>query len=75
MILLIAGARDHHLPSQGDVIPIPYNSPLGKALADRQVGDQFAVDLNGQAQQITVKNIRRPTEGEIYSIFPALRKG
>jgi hypothetical protein len=44
-------------------------------LADRQVGDQFAVDLNGRAQQITVKNIRRPTEDEIYSIFPALRKG
>jgi transcription elongation GreA/GreB family factor len=75
MILLIAGARDHHLPSQGDVIPIPYNSPLGKALADRQVGDQFAVDLNGQAQLIKVKNIRRPTKDEIYNIFPALRKG
>jgi transcription elongation GreA/GreB family factor len=75
MILLIAGARDHHLPSQGDVIPIPYNSPLGRALEDRQAGDEFAVDLNGQAQQITVKKIRRPTEDEIYDIFPALRKG
>jgi transcription elongation GreA/GreB family factor len=75
MILLIAGARDHHLPSKADVIPIPYNSPLGKALADRQVGDQFAVDLNGQTQQITLKKIRRPTEDEIYNIFPALRKG
>jgi transcription elongation GreA/GreB family factor len=75
MILLIAGARDHHLPSQGDVIPIPYNSPLGRALADHQVGDEFAVELNGQTQQIIVKNIRRPTENEIYNIFPALRKG
>jgi len=75
MILLIAGARDHHLPSQGDVIPIPYNSPLGRALADHQVGDEFAVELNGQTQQIIVKNIRRPTEKEIYNIFPALRRG
>jgi transcription elongation GreA/GreB family factor len=75
MILLIAGARDHHLPSQGDAIPIPYNSPLGRALEGHQMGDEFAVDLNGQAQQITVKNIRRPTENEIYDIFPALKKG
>jgi transcription elongation GreA/GreB family factor len=75
MILLIAGARDHHLPSQGDVIPIPYNSPLGRALEGHQADDEFAVDLNGRTQQITVKNIRRPTEDEIYDIFPALRKG
>ena len=74
MILLIAGARDHHLPIKGDVIPIPYNSPLGRALADHRMGDEFAVELNGQTQQIIVKNIRRPTENEIYNIFPALRK-
>src|SRR5580698_10612358 len=31
-IVLIAGARDHHFPKEGEIIPIPYNSPLGTVL-------------------------------------------
>src|SRR6201997_1499815 len=29
--VLIAGARDHHFPAEGEILPIPYNSPLGAA--------------------------------------------
>jgi transcription elongation GreA/GreB family factor len=75
MRLLVGGARDNHLPDKGDIIPIPYNSPLGGALLSHRAGDHFTVELNGRSQQIQVKRIRRPTEEEILDIFPALRKG
>ncbi len=29
--VLLAGARDHHFPIEGEIIPIPYNSPLGRS--------------------------------------------
>src|ERR1700745_3341352 len=39
--VLIAGARDHHFPPEGEIIPIPYNSPLGHLLLNHRAGDQF----------------------------------
>jgi transcription elongation GreA/GreB family factor len=71
--VLIAGARDHHFPSEGEIIPIPYNSPLGKALINRQVGDRFTTQINGNQQTIAILRISRPTEAEIFHIFPALQ--
>ena len=71
--VLIAGARDHHFPSEGEIIPIPYNSPLGKALINRQVGDRFTTQINGNQQAIAILRISRPTQAEIFDIFPALR--
>ena len=69
---LIAGARDHHFPSEGEIIPIPYNSPLGKALINRQVGDRFTAEINGNQQSIEILRLSRPTQSEILNIFPAL---
>jgi transcription elongation GreA/GreB family factor len=71
--VLIAGARDHHFPSEGEIIPIPYNSPLGKALINRQVGDRFTTQINGNQQTIAILCISRPTQTEIFDIFPALQ--
>jgi transcription elongation GreA/GreB family factor len=71
--VLIAGARDHHFPSEGEIIPIPYNSPLGKALINRQVGDRFTTQINGNQQTIAILRISRPTQAEIFDIFPALQ--
>jgi transcription elongation GreA/GreB family factor len=71
--VLIAGARDHHFPSEGEIIPIPYNSPLGKALTNRQVGDRFTTQINGNHQTIAILRISRPTQAEIFDIFPALK--
>lgn len=73
-IYLIAGGRDHHVPEEGDISPIPYSSPLGKALTGRKQGDSFSVQINGREQQIKVIAVRRPTRDEILNVFPKLRE-
>jgi transcription elongation factor GreA len=72
--VLIAGARDHHFPEAGEIIPIPYNSPLGAALLNRRAGDQFKARINGSEQSIKIASIRRPTMPQILNIFPKLRE-
>jgi transcription elongation factor GreA len=71
--VLIAGARDHHFPSEGEIIPIPYNSPLGKALINHRVGDRFTSQINGNQQTIAILRVSRPNQTEIFNMFPALR--
>ena len=71
--VLIAGARDHHFPSEGEIIPIPYNSPLGKALNNHRVGDRFTTQINGNQQTIAILRVSRPNQTEIFNMFPALR--
>src|SRR5215469_3791457 len=71
--VLIAGARDHHFPEEGEIAPIPYNSPLGKALINHEAGDHFAAQINGDLREITILRIRRPSRTEIINIFPALK--
>ncbi|MBV8376546.1 MAG: GreA/GreB family elongation factor [Verrucomicrobia bacterium] len=72
--MLIAGARDHHFPDEGEVIPIPYNSPLGAVLLNHRAGDHFSAKINGREQAITVLRVRRPTLLEILNVFPSLRE-
>jgi len=72
--VLIAGARDHHFPNDGEIVPIPYNSPLGSALLNHRIGEQFGAQINGNHQTITVERVSRPTREEILNIFPALRE-
>jgi transcription elongation GreA/GreB family factor len=72
--VLIAGARDHHFPKEGVIIPIPYNSPLGSVLLTHRPGDHFTAQINGNAQSITVGRVSRPTLIDILNIFPALRE-
>ena len=71
--VLIAGARDHHFPNEGEIIPIPYNSPLGNALINRRAGENFSTQINGNEQTITIERVSRPTLSEILNIFPVLR--
>ena len=73
-VVLIAGARDHHIPEEGEVMPIPYNSPLGVALLNRRAGNRFSALLNGDLQTILVARVRRPTLPEILNVFPKLRE-
>ena len=72
--VLIAGARDHHFPPEGEIIPIPYNSPLGIALINHQAGDHFTALLNGNPQKIAIVRVSRPTLWDILNIFPVLRE-
>jgi transcription elongation GreA/GreB family factor len=73
--VLIAGARDHHFPSEGQIIPIPYNSPLGSSLLNHRVGEHFTAQINGNQQTIAIARVSRPTLIEILNIFPILREG
>jgi transcription elongation GreA/GreB family factor len=73
-LVLIAGARDHHFPAEGDVFPVPYNSPLGKNLLHRSAGERFSASINGNTDRMAVITIRRPTRSEIFQIFPMLRE-
>jgi transcription elongation GreA/GreB family factor len=72
--VLIAGARDHHFPKEGEIIPIPYNSPLGSVLINHRAGDHFNAKINGREQAITIACVSRPTLVEILNIFPSLRE-
>jgi transcription elongation GreA/GreB family factor len=72
--VLIAGARDHHFPEAGEIIPIPYNSPLGAELLNHRAGDRFETRINGRERSIKIASVRRPILAEILNIFPKLRE-
>jgi transcription elongation GreA/GreB family factor len=74
-LVLIAGARDHHFPAEGDIVPVPYNSPLGKVLLHRAAGERFAATINGNDDTVVIIAVRRPARSEILQIFPILREG
>ena len=72
--VLIAGARDHHFPDEGEIVPIPYNSPLGTALLNHRPGETFTAQINDHKQNIRIERVRRPALFEILNIFPLLRE-
>jgi transcription elongation GreA/GreB family factor len=72
---LVAGARDHHTPNEGDILPIPYTSPLGLGLMGKQENESFTVKIRETLRAVRVNSIRRPTRDEILAIFPALKEG
>jgi transcription elongation GreA/GreB family factor len=74
-VILVAGARDHHIPAEGDIVPVPYNSPLGKVLLQRRAGERFAAVVNGNSFALAVITARWPTRDEIFQIFPTIRRG
>jgi transcription elongation GreA/GreB family factor len=71
---LVAGARDHHVPAKGDILPIPYSSPLGQALMGKHEKESFTVTIRDTARSVKVDTLRRPTREEILAIFPALKE-
>ena len=73
-LVLVAGARDHHFPAEGNIMPVPYNSPLGKVLLHRGAGERFAATINGSSFVLVIISLRRPTRDEIFQIFPMLRE-
>ena len=71
---LIAGARDNQVPDSGEILPLPYNSPLGNVLLGRRAKDRFIASVNAREQTICIHRVRRPTTDEILQIFPALQE-
>jgi transcription elongation GreA/GreB family factor len=72
---LVAGARDHHIPNEGDILPIPYTSPLGHALIGKHAKESFSVTIRDTVRRVHVHSLRRPTREEILAIFPTLKEG
>ena len=72
---LVAGARDYHIPNEGDILPIPYTSPLGHALIGKHAKESFSVTIRDTVRRVHVHSLRRPTREEILAIFPALKEG
>ena len=72
---LVAGARDHHVPNEGGILPIPYTSPLGHALIGKHAKESFSVTIGDTVRSVQVHSIRHPTREEILAIFPALKEG
>ena len=72
---LVGGARDHHIPNEGDILPIPYSSPLGHALIGKHARESFSVTIRDTVRRVHVHSLRRPTREEILAIFPALKEG
>jgi transcription elongation GreA/GreB family factor len=72
---LVAGARDHHIPNEGDILPIPYTSPLGHALIGKHAKESFSVTIRDTVRRVHVHSLRRPTREEILAIFPVLKEG
>jgi transcription elongation GreA/GreB family factor len=71
-LILVAGARDHHFPAQGNIVPVPYNSPLGKVLLQRRAGERFTAVINGNNSALGILAVRWPTSDEIFNIWPKL---
>jgi transcription elongation GreA/GreB family factor len=71
---LIAGARDNQVPDSGEILPLPYNSPLGKVLLGHKPDDRFVAHVNSHKKNVLIRQVRRPTSEEILQIFPALRE-
>jgi transcription elongation GreA/GreB family factor len=72
---LVAGARDHHVPNEGDILPLPYTSPLGHALIGKHAKESFSVTIGEATRRVHVHSVHRPTREEILAIFPALKEG
>jgi transcription elongation GreA/GreB family factor len=72
---LVAGARDHHVPNEGDILPLPYTSPLGHALMGKREKESFSVTIGETMRSVKIHAIRHPTREEILAIFPALKEG
>ena len=71
---LVAGARDHDIPNEGDIFPIPYSSPLGHALIGKHARESFSVTIRDTVRRVHVHSLRRPTREEILAIFPVLKE-
>ncbi len=69
---LLAGAKDHHLPMDTALVPVPYTSPLGQALMGRTAPQRFEVQIAGEKRLLHVERLRFPSTEEILKLYPEL---
>lgn len=70
---LLAGAKDNHLPTDGALVPVPYTSPLGKALMGAQAKQRREAMIASEKRILEIESLRAPTVAEIVGLYPELR--
>lgn len=69
---LLVGAKDQHLPMDLALVPVPYTSPLGRALMGQRAPSRIEADIAGQKRVVELQSLRAPTVAEILELFPEL---
>lgn len=69
---LLAGAKDINLPADAALVPVPYTSPLGKALMNQSVPKRIEAEIAGEKRVLELESLRRPTRSEILELYPEL---
>jgi hypothetical protein len=69
---LLVGAKDQHLPMDLALVPVPYTSPLGRALMGRKAPARIEADIAGEKRVVELLHLRVPTVAEILDLFPEL---
>ena len=69
---LIVGAKDQDLPQDQSLAPVPYTSPLGKALMGHSAPLRVEATIAGEKRVLQLQSLRTPTLAEIVSLYPEL---
>jgi transcription elongation GreA/GreB family factor len=69
---LLAGAKDNYLPTDVRLVPVPYTSPLGKALMGQVAPSKIEAEIAGERRTLIIESLRVPTMDEILELFPEL---
>jgi transcription elongation GreA/GreB family factor len=69
---LIVGAKDQHLPMEGQIVPVPYTSPLGQVLLGASANSRVEATIAGARRALEVGPLRAPTLQEIFHFYPDL---
>lgn len=70
---LIVGAKDQHLSMEGQIVPVPYTSPLGQALLGASKNSRVQAIIAGEMRTLEVGLLRVPTLEEICQFYPDLQ--
>jgi transcription elongation GreA/GreB family factor len=69
---LLAGAKDIHLPTDAKLVPVPYTSPLGRALMGQTAPSQVTATIAEETRALEIESLRAPTLAEILELYPEL---
>lgn len=70
---LVVGAKDQHLPMEGDIVPVPYTSPLGQALIGASANSRVQATIAGEMRILEIGPLRAPNLEEVCSLYPDLQ--
>ena len=69
---LVVGAKDQDLPLDRSVLPLPYTSPLGRALYGLTAPQLAEAVIAGERRALLLESVRLPTLKEVLALYPEL---